>query len=134
MKTAFVIVFTLVMAVSGCQSTSPRGGSAFKDEGFKIAVPAIETKIKQGEVQTVTVSLHRGDYFKRDVTLEIKPSKGISVEPTKVVVEGSDKPDVQLRIAATKDSAIGEYFVYVKGTPESGEPTSVEFKVQVVAP
>ena len=53
---------------------------------------------------------------------------------TRVVVEASDKPEVQLRIAATKDSAIGEYHVYVKGTPEKGEPTSVDFKVKVVAP
>lgn len=135
MKTAITIVATLALvAVSGCQSSSPRGGSSFKDEGFKIAVPTFDTQVKQGEVQTVTVSLHRGDYFKRDVKLVIEPSKGISVDPTNVVVEASDKPDVQLRITATKDSAIGEYRVHVTGTPEKGEPTSAEFKVKVVAP
>ena len=135
MKTAITIVMTLALAaVSGCQSSSPRGGSALKDEGFKIAVPTFDTQVKQGEVQSVTVSLQRGDYFKRDVKLVIEPSKGISVDPTSVVVEASDKPDVQLRIAATKDSAIGEYRVHVTGTPEKGEPTSVEFKVKVVAP
>jgi hypothetical protein len=29
---------------------------------------------------------------------------------------------------------LGEYRVFVKGVPESGEPTSVEFRVKVVAP
>lgn len=105
-----------------------------KDEGFQIAVPTFNTELKQGEIQSVTVSLHRGEYFKQDVKLRIKPSKGISVEPTSVSVSASDKPDVQLRVAAAKDAAIGEYRIYVEGTPATGEPTSVSFKVKVVAP
>jgi uncharacterized membrane protein len=135
MKTAIAIVMTLaVAAVMGCQSTSPRGGGMARDEGFKIIVPTTAPEIKQGEVQTVAVSLQRGELFKRDVKLEIKPSKGISVAPLKAVVKASDKPDVQLRITAAKNAALGEYRVYVKGTPETGEPTSVEFTVKVVAP
>ena len=135
MKTAIAIVMTLALAaVLGCQSASPRGGGMAQDEGFKIVVPSTDTEIKQGEVQTVAVSLQRGEFFKRDVKLEIKPSKGISVEPTKALIKASAKPDVQLRITAAKDAALGEYRVYVKGTPESGEPTQVEFTVKVVAP
>jgi len=106
----------------------------FKDEGFRIAVPTFDTSVKQGEIQTVTVSLLRGKNLKQDVTLEAKASKGISVAPADVSVKASDKPDVQLRIDAPKDAAIGEYRVYVKGTPATGEATSVEFKVKVVAP
>jgi uncharacterized membrane protein len=135
MKTAIAIVMTLALAtVFGCQSTSPRGGGMAQDQGFKIVVPSTDTEIKQGEVQTVAVSLQRGEFFKRDVKLEIKPSKGISVDPTNVLVKASAKPDVQLRITAAKNAALGEYRVYVKGTPETGEPTSVEFTVKVVSP
>jgi uncharacterized membrane protein len=135
MKTAITIVMTLVLAtVLGCQSASPRGGGMAQDEGFKIVVPTSAPELKQGEVQTVDVSLQRGEYFKRDVKLEIKPSKGISVEPTHALLKASAKPDVQLRITAAKDAALGEYRVYVKGTPESGEPTQVEFTVKVVTP
>jgi uncharacterized membrane protein len=135
MKTAIAIVLTLVLAsVLGCQSASPRGGGMAQDEGFKIIVPATATEIKQGQVQTVVVSLERAEFFKRDVKLEIKPSKGISVEPTSALIKASAKPEVQLRITAAKDAALGEYRVYVKGTPESGEPTQVEFNVKVVAP
>ena len=118
------------------KSDSPKGGSALKGEGFKIVVPTFDTKIKQGEVQSVTIALERGDAFKQDITLEIKLSKGegITFDPAKVIVKVSDKADVQLTITVPKDAALGEYKVFVTGTPTTGEPTSVEFKVKVVAP
>ena len=132
MKTVMTIVMTLALtAFVGCMS--PRGGG-MSGEGFKIAVPTFNTDVKQGDRRTVTVSLHRGESFKRDVKLEIKAAKGISVEPVDVTVKGSDAPDVQLQITAPKDAALGEYRVYVRGTPETGAPTSVEFTVKVVAP
>ena len=135
MKNAIALVMTLVLAtVFGCSSSSPKGGSVVKGEGFKIAVPTLDVKLKQGETQSVTVSLERGDYFKQDVKLHIKTSSGISVEPTKVWVKASDSPDVQLQISAAKDAAVGEYKVTVKATPKTGEPTSTEFNVAVVAP
>jgi uncharacterized membrane protein len=135
MKNAIAVVMTLVLAtVSGCQSSSQRGGSVSKGEGFKIVVPTLTTEVKQGETKNVTVSLERGQYFKQDVKLQIKAAKGISVEPTKVLVKASDKPDVQLMITVPKDAAIGEYKVSVTGTPTTGEPTSVGFKVKVVSP
>ncbi len=95
-----------------------------------------DTKIKQGEVQSVTISLKRGDAFKQDVTLEIKLSKGegITFDPAKVIVKAGDKADVQLTITVPKDAALGEYKVSVKGTPTTGESTSVEFNVKVLAP
>jgi len=82
----------------------------------------------------VTITLNRGEYFKRDVTLDIKASKGITVEPTQALVKGSEKPDVHLRITAAKDAALGEYKIFVKGTPTSGEATSTEITVKVVSP
>lgn len=103
-------------------------------EGFRIVTPALDTKIKQGETESVTIALNRGEMFKRDVTMDIKASKGISVEPARVVVKGSDKPEVNLRITAAKDANLGEYKIFVKGTPEAGEATSTEITVKVVSP
>jgi uncharacterized membrane protein len=94
----------------------------------------LDTKIKQGETESVTIALNRGEMFKRDVTLDIKASKGISVEPARAVVKGSDKPEVNLRITAAKDANLGEYKIYVKATPETGEATSTEITVKVVSP
>lgn len=133
MKMAVTILITAALtAAVGCMS--PRGGGMSAGEGFKIAVPTFDTEVKQGDRQTVTVSLHRGESFKRDVTLQIRAAKGISVAPTNVLIKGGDTPDVQLQVAAPQDAALGEYRVYVKGTPETGESTSVDFKVKVVSP
>jgi uncharacterized membrane protein len=135
MRTAVTIALMSALAVMyGCQSSSPRGGGALKHEGFRVAVPTFTTDIKQGEVQSVGISLERGKYFKQDVKLRIEASKGISVSPTKVTVKASDSPDVQIRVSAAKDAAMGEYRVTVTGTPTTGEATSVEFSVKVVAP
>ena len=135
MKNAITIALTLaLMAVSGCQSSSPRGGGMTKDVGFKIAVPTFSTEIKQGQTHNVTVSLERGAYFKQDVKLQIEASEGIRVDPTKILVKASEIAEVQLRIAATKDTALGAYHVSVKGTPETGEPTVTAFTVTVIAP
>ncbi|MFA5783975.1 MAG: hypothetical protein WC962_03745, partial [Phycisphaerae bacterium] len=118
------------------QSDSPKGGSSFKGEEFKVAVPTFDTKIKQGEVQTVTISLDRDESFRQDVTMEIKLARGegINFDPDKVLVKAGDKPDVQLMITVPDDAALGDYIVSVTGTPTTGEPTSKEFKVKVVSP
>jgi uncharacterized membrane protein len=130
----FVLMFTLA-ALYGCQSSSsPRGGGMTKDVGFKIVVPNFAKEIKQSETQNITVSLVRGDYFKQDVQLQIQASKGIDVEPTSVLIKSSDRPETQLRITVPKDASIGEYIVFVKGVPETGEPTSTVFTVKVVSP
>jgi len=135
MKTVITIVMTLVLAtMCGCQSSSSSGGSVLKGKGFKIAVPTLDVKLQQGEVQNVTVSLERGDYFKKDVKLEIEAAKGISVDPSSVIIKASDKPDVQLRISAGRNAAIGEYRVSVRGIPKTGESTSTAFTVKVVSP
>jgi len=135
MKITIAMLMAMALtAFVGCQSSGSRGGGMAENEGFKIAVPTFGTDIKQGETQNVTVSLDRGESFKQDVKLRLKTTEGITVDPTSVWVKASDKPDVQLRIAASKDAALGEYRIHVTGTPETGEPSSADFSVKVVAP
>jgi len=137
---ALTIALTLVLTAVSCKKESPnagpKGGSVGQGKAFKIDVPTFDTKIKQGEVQSVTVSLKRGDSFMQDVTLEIKlvDGKGIAFDPAKVLVKAGDKPDVQFQVSADKDAAISEYRVSVTGTPATGEPASAEFNVKVVSP
>ncbi|MFC1763031.1 hypothetical protein ACFL6U_13240 [Planctomycetota bacterium] len=130
------MLMSTLLATAGCnsQSSSLRGGGMTEDKGFKIAVPTRDTEIKQGEVSSVTVTLERGDFFKEAVDLQIQASEGISIYPTDIQVKGSDNPNVQLRIATNKDTALGSYLVSVKGTPKTGEPTSKAFTVKVVSP
>ena len=132
MKNAIMIVMTLALITAlGC-STSPRGGGMTTDMGFQVAVPTFTTSVKQGEVQNVTLSLHRGNYFKQDVRLELKTTGGLSIDPSNILVKASDVPDVQFRVAAAKDAALSEYRVNVTATPATGQPTSVQFTVRVV--
>jgi uncharacterized membrane protein len=126
--TAFVIAFAL-----GCRY-SPRGGGMSSDEGFTISVPAMTTHLKQGDAKTIEISLHRGSYFKHDVKLEVRPSAGIYVDPSEVTIRAGDKPKAEIRIEAPKDAALGEYQVHVKGIPDTGETTKVDFTVKVVTP
>lgn len=134
MKTVITIVLMLVcVTILGCQSSSPRGGVP-NSEGFSIAVPTFSTEVKQGQSQTIIISVKRDEYFKQNVELEIEAPKGISVEPDEISLLANDKPDVQLLISVAKDAAIGEYKISVKGTPKTGTPTSMEFNVTVVAP
>ena len=134
MRNAILIVMTLALiAVVGCQAGSPRGGGSGQDEGFRIVVPTGNTTVQQGEAESVYISLNRGQSFKRDVTLDIRSSDGISVEPTTVLIKSSDRPTAQVRLTAATDAAIGMYHVNINATPATGEPTSARFNVDVVA-
>ena len=64
-----IVMMLALTAVFGCMS--PRGGGMSEDEGFKIAVPTFTTDVKQGDRQTITVTLHRDKFFKKNVRLEI---------------------------------------------------------------
>jgi uncharacterized membrane protein len=114
-------------------SSGPRGGGSGSNEGFTIEVPRLETDIKQGNTQDVTVSLQRGDNFKRDVAMQIKSTAGVTVAPSSVVIKASDVPTLQFQVTASKDAALGDYGVFVTGTPSVGEPTSANFNVKVIA-
>jgi len=133
-KTIVSVLMAALATMVGCQSSSQSGGSVIKGEGFKIAAPMFATEIKQGETQSIPVSLERGKSFKQDVNLKVETSTGLGVDPSSVTIKASDKPDVQLRIAADQNAALGEYRVIVRGIPKAGAPTSTIFNVKVVSP
>jgi uncharacterized membrane protein len=133
MKTAGAIVMSLLlMGALGC--TSSRGGGLAASEGFTISIPTFTTTVVQGETHSVIIALNRREYFKQDVKLAVKASEGISVAPAQTVVKASAVPDVQLRVTAAKDAALGEYKIYLTGTPENGEAVTTDFTVKVVSP
>ena len=140
MKTLFGIMImaalsiTLLVAfisVAGCRNTSNMGGIAPVNEEFSISVPSSK-KIKQGQAETIKLTLNRGAYFKQDVQLEIK-AEGIQVSPENILVKSSDSSDVQIKITVDKDTALGEYTASVKGTPTNGRSASTTFMIKVVA-
>jgi uncharacterized membrane protein len=129
MKTliASLLVVGLV-ALVGCNQ-SPTGGTA--GEEFRLSAPVMPTSIKQGDTQTITLSVNRDRDFQRDVMLNVDAPKGLRAELSDTKVEASDKGDVTMKISADKDAPVGDHMIKVKGTPERGTPTAVEVKVKI---
>jgi uncharacterized membrane protein len=132
MYKAFAGVLIAVFALTGCKTKSEQGGGAGSDT-FKIVVPAMATDVKQGELQTVRVTLERGDGFKQGVKLELKSPVGIEVDPKDTTVQPGDRSDVQVKITAAEDAPLGEHKIMIKGTPDEGESTETEFSITVSA-
>lgn len=104
---AVIFVAPTLLTATGCRTTnvSSTGGVVTLNEQFSITVPA-ETTLKQGAETPINIVLNRGPYFKQDVQLDIK-TEGIDVIPNSVLVKASDKPEVQLQIAASREAALG---------------------------
>lgn len=117
-----------LMIVIGCNKSEP-GGTPGKE--FKISAPTVPTTIKQGDTQTVSVSLDRDKDFKQDVKLKVEAPAGISAQLGSNEVKASEKGDVSLKIAVDKKAALGDYVIKVTGTPDKGTATSVDVKVKV---
>ena len=131
MNKALVVGLIAMAALVGCKK-SEEGGRAGNDT-FRVVVPAVGADVKQGEVQTVRVSVERGAGFKQGVKLEVKAPAGLQVDPESTMVKPGDKGDVQLKITAAQDAPLGDQKIMVKGTPDQGDPANVEFKVTVSA-
>ncbi len=125
----------MLVATTGCAfNRSEKGGEvASAEREFRISAPLMVTSIAQGEVQPVTVTLHRGQQFRQNVELNVKVPKGLSVEPKNVTVAAGEKGDVQLVLTAAADAPLATYQVEVQGTPDTGKATWVQFPVKVVA-
>ena len=126
-----LVALVAVAVFTGCKKSEPGGGAG--NDTFKVVVPAMGRSIKQGELQTVKVSIERGDGFKRPVKLEFKSATGITVDPDSITVQPGDKGEVQLKITVATDAPLGDSKVLVKGTPGQGEPAETEFKITVSA-
>ena len=133
MKKALLLVAGLIAMsfLVGCDKSATGGGAG--DQTFKLVIPSTTTDVKQGEAQTVKVSVERGAGFKQGVRLDMKAPAGLEVEPANTTVKASDKGEVQLTIRAAKEAALGEQKIMVKGTPDQGEAVELELKVAVSA-
>ena len=134
MKKPLLLVAGLIVLMSlvGCDKSGTGGGAG--DQTFKLMIPNTTTTVKQGEAQTVKVSLERGAGFKQGVKLDMKAPTGLTVEPDGATVKAGDKGELQLTIRAAKDAALGDQKIVVKGSPDHGETVELELKVAVIAP
>jgi uncharacterized membrane protein len=127
---SLAVVGGLMIVSVGCNN-SPQGGNPGTSDSFKVSAPVMTTTIKQGEKETVTLTLQRGTDFKKNVEVKADAPKGLNVVMKSSRVNASDPADVSFTVEADKAAPLGDHIIKVTATPESGAATTVDVKVNV---
>jgi len=102
------------------------------DKGtFTIKAPVLSKSIKQGDKETLDLTIDRGSEFKQGIKLTADAPKGVKAELSKSQVAAGDPDKVSLSVSVDKDAALGDQTIKVTGTPDTGNATSVDVKVKV---
>ena len=97
--------------------------------------PAAVTSIKQGETQTIKISLEPHDKYLADVNLKVEAPKGLTAELTPGnTIRAADKGVANLRVSADKTAPLGEHTIRMSGTADAATVSPTDVKVKVVAP
>ena len=128
---AAVVCGAFALAPIACNK-SPEGGNPGTDDSFKLAGGTIPNAIKQGDSESLKVSVERGNSFHKSVRLEAKAPEKIHVSVDRNLVKDGESPDVNVKIHPAEDAAPGDYTVTVTGTTDNGSPTNLELTVKVV--
>jgi len=128
---AVVLAGTVMLGCNKSKSGGKTSDSTPSSATFDVKAPALATTIKQGDKQTVKLTLERGKDFKQAVSFKAEPPSGLKVdlEPTKI--KAGDPETFTASVTVGKDAALGEHKVKVTATPDTGNAVSVEFKVTV---
>ena len=133
-RTLAALTVGLFALASAACNRSPEGGTPGSDNSFRISAPSGATNLKPGEEKTLTLSVNRDSAFTQAVTLKAdSQSPKIDARVDKTKMEAADK-SVTLTVKAAADAPKGEHIIKVTGTPQTGAPTSVDVKVEVVNP
>jgi hypothetical protein len=132
---ASFVVVVLASAV-GCNTSDRGGDTAQSKTSFSLKGPTqlVSTDIYQGETKTVEVTVSRGSDFKQGVNLKaevVGEAGGIHAEVAPAMLKASDPEKVVVTVKAEEKAALGKRTIRVTGTPESGNPTHVEFNMEV---
>ncbi len=111
---------------------SPEGGTPGTDNAFKLTGGTIPNAIKQGDSESVKVTVSREKNFHQSVKLEAKSPDAINASIDRTLVKDGESPDVNVKIHPKEEAAPGDYKVTVHATPDSGSPTTLELTVKVV--
>ena len=120
--------------LTGCTQSS-EGGTPGTKANFKIEGPVTGETIKQGEQDTIDLSINRGSDFKKDVKLAADAPAKIKAELNKTMVKASEDTKFNMTVTVDKDAPIGDHVIKVTGTPEGGgSPTHLDVKIKVDKP
>src|SRR6266545_1639113 len=128
---AALALSAFTLAAIGCNQ-SPEGGSPGTENSFKLTGGTIPPTIKQGDAESIKVTVERGKQFQNSVRLEAKAPEKIHVSVDRNLVKAADSPEVNVRVHPAEEAPPGDYKVTVTGTTDSGTPTNLELTVRVV--
>jgi uncharacterized membrane protein len=104
------------------------------DSKLNLKAPGGVTTIKQGETQTIKISLEPSDKYLADVPLTVKAPKGLTTELTPSTLRAADKGQTTLHVTADKKAPLGEHTIQVSATAEAANVSPAEVKIKVIAP
>lgn len=130
---AAATVGLFALASAAC-NRSPEGGTPNTDNSFRLTTAPGDTNLRPGEEKTVVINVSRDSAFTQAVTLKAdSQSPKIDARIDKTKMEAGDK-QVTLTVKAAADAPKGNHIIKVTGTPQTGAPTSLDVKVDVVNP
>ena len=101
-------------------------------ESFSVGLPLLSTTLKQGQSETVSISINRDKTFDQDVTLMFgEMPAGVTVTPADPVIKAGET-EAQVTLSAAADAALGDFTVKVAGHPAKGADTTNDLKLSVV--
>jgi len=136
LKSTLALTASVALALTlglGCNKSSEGGAPGTKDS-FKISAPTMATTLKQGDKQTVTLTIDRDSAFQQNVKLDAQAPKGLKVDFDKSTIKPGDAKDVAMSVTADKDAAITDHIIKVTAKSDTGNATTVDVKVTVTAP
>jgi uncharacterized membrane protein len=117
----------------GC-ARSPEGGTPGTDQTFRLSGPTLSTNIKQGDRQTVNISVNRDRDFRQTIRLSAQAPEGLNAEVGKPTVAPGEPDEVPVTISVSQNAPLGDHIVKVTGTPDTGAATTVDVRVTVERP
>jgi hypothetical protein len=146
-KLCTVLAVAGALALAGCNTSPPGGGSARNTAGgsgssgskaseFKLHAPENITnhEVKHGSPESYTVTVDRGKEFKEDIafTATTDPAHAdLKVDVDPKTLKGSDPGKVMVKVTAGDKVPTGKYTLTVTATPKVGSPTSVHWDLKV---
>jgi uncharacterized membrane protein len=135
MRFALSIAALGAVLLVGCNK-SPEGGQPGTNNSFTFSLPTIPPTVKQGQKETVHITLNPDSGFNQTVKLkvDVPDNSNIKAQLNKDTIAPSDPKEVSLTLEVGKDVPTGDHAIKVTATPDKGTATTKEFKVKVETP
>ncbi len=121
----------LVVLAVGCNRSTPGGNTAQSKTQFTMRGPTLATSIAPDDPETVKITLDRGKEFKENIQFTAQAPKHIAADLSAMKLTPSDKGELELKLVAHEEAAVGEHVIKITATPDTGTATTLDVKVKV---